>query len=161
MWALRMSDPKWWMNVANSGWIDFKLENWLKFENLKRRIRRSYAEFTWIRGLNSFAKNWYKLSQVCKMDVIILEKLKVIFEINFWVESESKLRIYLSRQYFEIFEVIYAENSYFANIEVRFRQNNFFEIFSPIPPISSRYFFPSKWPKIVLYDVSSRSYGYF
>jgi len=39
--------------------------------------------------------------------------LRVIFEVIFCVESESELRIGLSRQDFEIFEVMYIKNGFF------------------------------------------------
>jgi len=57
----------------------------------------------------------HTITQICKKGVlIVVEQLKVISEVIFCVESEFELRIGLSRQDFEIFEVMYTKNGFFG-----------------------------------------------
>ena len=51
----------------------------------------------------------------------VVEKLWVVSGVIFDVESESGIRISLSRQDFEIFEVMSSKNGVFATFEVMYR----------------------------------------
>ena len=59
----------------------------------------------------------------------VVEKQWVVSGVIFDVESESEIRISLSPQDFEIFEVMCSKNGVFATFEVMYRAQEIFFVF--------------------------------
>jgi len=102
------------------------------------------------------------ITQICKKGVlIVVEQLRVIFEVIFCAESKSELRVGLSRQDFEIFEVMYTKNGFFGYFWNYARDAEyFFAVFYLFHHLVLSLPFKMR-SRMVLYDFSFISYGHF
>ena len=91
--------------------------------------KKKFIKNTYFPYFNHIKKSYQVIMNYKCLQGFVVEKLWVVSGVIFDVESESGIRISLSRQDFEIFEVMCSKMGFFATFEVMYRAQEIILVF--------------------------------